>query len=133
MDDPALSGWKARELPGFFGLVGPLWTKKEGDAWAYGVLAEAKHCNPAGIVHGGMLTTLLDHALSVLAWEANARAPCITVALDVQFLAAARPGEFVAARGNITRQTSSLVFTQGGLTVNDRAIATASAIFKIQS
>ena len=83
-------------------------------------LAEERHTNPAGIVHGGMLTTLLDHALSVIAWEANERKPCITVALDVQFLAPARPGDFVVAAGRIVRQTSSLVFMQGSLTVDGR-------------
>jgi uncharacterized protein (TIGR00369 family) len=131
MADPKLNGWKARELPGFFGLVGPLWTKKEGDSWAYGFLAEDRHTNPAGIVHGGMLTTLLDHTLSVIAWEANARRPCITIALDVHFLAAARPGDLVVARGRLVRQTASLAFTHGSLAVRDDEIATASAIMKI--
>ena len=132
MADPALDGWKARTLPGFFGLVGPMWTKKEGDAWAYAVLAEEKHTNPAGIVHGGMLTTLIDHALSVIAWDANDRNPCVTIALDLQFLAPARPGDLVVARGRIVRQTSSLAFMQGSLTVQGEEIATASAILKIK-
>lgn len=132
MADPALDGWKARTLPGFFGLVGPMWTKKEGDAWAYAFLAEEKHTNPAGIVHGGMLTTLIDHALSVIAWDANDRKPCVTVALDMQFLAPARPGDLVVARGRIVRQTSSLAFMQGSLTVQGEEIATASAILKIK-
>lgn len=131
MIDPTQDGWKARDLPGFFGLVGPLWTKREGDAWAYAVLAEARHTNPAGLVHGGMLTTLLDHALSVIAWEANQRKPCITVALDVQFLAAVPPGDLVEARGRIVRQTASLVFMQGNLSVGSEAIAAASAIMKV--
>jgi uncharacterized protein (TIGR00369 family) len=130
--DPALEGWKPRTLPGFFDLVGPLWTKKEGDSWAYGIVAEDKHVNPAGIVHGGMLATLLDHALSAIAWEANDRKPCITIALDVHFLAPARPGQFVAARGRIVRQASSLVFMQGNLTVDGDEIATACAILKIK-
>ena len=78
-----------------------------------------------------MLSTLLDHALSIIAWEANERKPCITVALDVQFLAAARPGDFVVARGRIVRQTASLVFAQGSLTVDAQQIATASAILKV--
>jgi uncharacterized protein (TIGR00369 family) len=130
--DPALEGWKSRALPGFFDLVGPLWTKKEGDCWAYGIVAEDKHTNPAGIVHGGMLTTLLDHALSTIAWEANERKPCVTVALDIHFLAPARPGNLVAARGRIVRQTSSLIFMQGSLTVERQEIATACAILKIK-
>lgn len=131
MDDPARNGWKARDLPGFLGLVGPLWTRKEGDAWAYGFLAEGRHANPAGLVHGGMLSTLLDHSLSAIAWEANARKACLTVALDVQFLGPARPGEFVEARGHIVRQTASLVFLQGSLRVHERPVAAASAILKI--
>jgi uncharacterized protein (TIGR00369 family) len=130
--DPALEGWKPRTLPGFLDLVGPLWTKKEGDSWAYGIVAEDKHINPAGIVHGGMLATLLDHALSAIAWEANDRKPCITIALDVHFLAPARPGQFVAARGRIVRQASSLVFMQGNLTVDGDEIATACAILKLK-
>jgi uncharacterized protein (TIGR00369 family) len=131
MPDPAHEGWKPRTLPGFIGLVGPLWTKKQGASWNYGILAEERHTNPAGIVHGGVLTTLLDHALSAIAWEANERKPCITVALDVHFLAAARPGDLIAAGGRIVRQTSSLVFIQGGLTVERQEIATASAILKV--
>ena len=130
--DPALEGWKPRTLPGFFDLVGPLWTRKEDVSWAYGIVAEDKHVNPAGIVHGGMLATLLDHALSAIAWEANDRKPCITIALDVHFLAPARPGQFVAARGRIVRQASSLVFMQGNLTVDGDEIATACAILKIK-
>lgn len=132
MLDPALEGWKPRALPGFFGLVGPLWTKKEGESWVYAVLAEEKHVNPAGMVHGGMLATLLDHVLSVIAWEANERKPCITVALDAHFLASACPGDFIVARGRIVRQTATLVFAQGSLTVGSQGIATASAILKIR-
>jgi len=131
MTDPALEGWKSRTLPGFFGLVGPLWTRKQGDSWAYGFVAEERHTNPAGIVHGGMLTALLDHALSAIAWEANARKACLTVALDVHFLAPARPGDFVAASGRIVRQTLSLVFLQGSLIVERHEIATATAILKV--
>ena len=107
-----------------------MWTRKEGDAWAYAFLAEARHTNPAGIVHGGMLTTLVDHALSAIAWEANERQPCVTVALDVQFLSAVRPGRLVEARGRIVRQTSSLVFMQGSLSVAGDEVVAASAILR---
>ena len=132
MDDPALEGWKPRTLPGFFGMVGPLWTKKEAEGWAYAFLAEERHTNPAGLVHGGMLCTLLDHALSAIAWEANERKPCVTVALDVQYLAPARAGDFVVARGRIVRQASTLVFLQGALTLGEETIATASGIAKVK-
>lgn len=129
--DPAHAGWKSRSLEGFFGLVGPLWTRKEGDSWAYGFVAEPRHTNPAGIVHGGMLVTLIDHALSAIAWEASERKPCVTVQLDVQFIASVRPGKRVEARGRIVKRTSSLVFMQGNLSVLGEEVLSASAILKV--
>jgi len=130
--DPALDGWKPRALSGFVELVGPLWTRKEGEAWSYGLLAEAKHTNAVGIVHGGVLTTLLDHALSAIAWEANERKPCVTVALDVHFLEAVRPGDLIVARGRVVRKTVSLAFMHGNLAVDEREIATGSAVLRIK-
>lgn len=128
----AAEGWRPRELPGFAGLVGPLWTRKEeGAGWAYGLLASASHLNPAGLVHGGLLTTLMDHALSAIGWEAVGRRACVTVQLDTHFLAAAREGEFLIARGRVLRMTSSLLFMQGSVTVVQAEVASASAILKL--
>lgn len=132
MTDAVSEGWKPRTLGGFIDVVGPLWTRREGGCWAYAIVAEAKHTNPAGIVHGGVLTTLLDHALSAIAWEASGRKACITIALDVQFLAAVQAGALVAARGRVVRQTADLVFMQGTLSVADKEIATGSAILKVK-
>lgn len=125
------SGWRKRGLPGFAGLIGPLWTKKENGGWAYGLLATQSHTNPAGLVHGGLVTTLLDHALSAVAWEAMDRRPCVTVSLDTQFLSAARSGQFLEARGRVVRATFSLIFLQGTIQVSESDIATASAILKV--
>jgi len=131
--DPSQDGWTPRALPGFAGLVGPLWTRREGDGWAYAILVEDRHANPAGLAHGGLVSTLADHALSVIAWEANARRPCITVALDVRFLAPARPGDLLIARGRVVRQTGSLSFLEGRVTVGDTEVATASAIMSVRA
>lgn len=129
--DPAADGWKPRELPGFIGLVGPLWTRRERAGWAYAVVAEARHANPAGVVHGGMLTTLVDHALSAIAWEAVGRRACVTVQFDARFLAPARPGDLLEAHGRVVRASSSLVFAEGELMVKGETILTASALLKV--
>lgn len=129
--DPAHAGWKKRELEGFFGLVGPMWTRQEGEGWAYAFVAEAKHLNRAGVVHGGMLATLMDHALSAIAWEGSERRPCVTVQLDVQYLAPVLPGQLVEARGRVARRSSSLVFLQGNLLVKGEEVMTGSAILKV--
>lgn len=123
-------GWRKKTLPGFAGLIGPLWVRKEADGWAYGLQATADHLNPAGVVHGGLLTALLDHGLSAIAWEALGRRACVTVQLDTHFLAAAREGQFLEVRGRVVRATASLVFMQGELSVAGDAVATGVAVLK---
>ncbi|NMK45132.1 PaaI family thioesterase [Achromobacter sp. Bel] len=124
-------GWRQKSLQGFAGLIGPLWARKEGDGWAYGLLAGAAHLNPAGVVHGGLLTALLDHGLSAIAWEAMARRACVTVQLDTHFLMAARAGQFLEVRGRVLRATSCLVFMEGDVGVAGAAVATGVAVLKV--
>ena len=124
-------GWKARQLGGFMGNAGPLWARREGGGWVYGLLAEDRHLNPAGVVHGGALATLIDHVLSTVAWEACDRTPCVTVQLDTHFLAELRAGQFAQARASITARTSSLVFMDGQVQVEGRPILAARAIMKL--
>ncbi len=130
--DPALDGWKSRALPGFAGLVGPLWTRREGDRWAYALLIEARHVNPAGVAHGGLLSTLADHAMSAVAWEANERRACVTIALDVRFLAPARDGDLVVARARVARQTGSLAFMECTLIAGEVDLVSATAILSVR-
>ncbi|MNS35195.1 Thioesterase superfamily protein [compost metagenome] len=127
----AAEGWRCKALPGFAGLIGPLWVRKEAQAWAYGLLATADHLNPAGVVHGGLLTALLDHGLSAIAWQALDRRACVTVQLDTHFLAPARAGQFLEVRGQLLRATSSLVFMRGELSVAGNVVATGAAVLKV--
>ena|SRR5687767_2729466 len=129
--DPSTLGWKRRTLEGFIGTVGPLWTRRENESWAYGLVPTAQHTNPAGIVHGGLLMTLIDHALSAIAWEDADRRACVTIQIDVRFLNAVRPPAFVEARGRVVRRTATLSFTEGQLTIGPDVVVTASAILKI--
>ena len=57
---------------------------------------------------------------------------CITVALDLRFLAPARPGDLVVARGHVVRQTVTLAFLEGRLTVDARDVAAVTAILSIR-
>lgn len=124
-------GWNKRGLGGFIDCAGPLWTCKEEGGWAYGILAEDKHLNPARMVHGGLLETLIDHAVSAIAWEATGRQKCVTLQMDAHFLAAARKGMFIEARGHVVHRTASTLFMQGMLTVDGRPILSAQALMKI--
>lgn len=126
----ASQGWKARELPGFIGLSGPLWTRREGESWAYGLLVEGRHLNPAGRAHGGAIMTLVDHAISSVAWENSGRSSCVTLQMDCHFLASLEPGQFAEVRVDITHQTGGLVFARGLLSAGGTPVLTAQAVLR---
>jgi len=48
--DPAANGWQPYTDEGFIGLVGPFWTRVEGDAHFYAFKADHKHHNRRGVV-----------------------------------------------------------------------------------
>ena len=75
--------------------------------------------------------TLIDHALSAIAWEDAGRRPCVTIQIDVRFLTAVRPQSLIEARGRVVRRTATLSFAEGNLTVGAEVVVTASAILKI--
>jgi uncharacterized protein (TIGR00369 family) len=107
--------------------------RAEGDGWAYGVLTDAHHANGHGMIHGGMIMTLLDNSLGMTVWRAVAPRRCVTMQLNTHFLSAALPGEFLEARGKVVRLANSVVFVRGTVTVGERMVATADGIWKILS
>jgi uncharacterized protein (TIGR00369 family) len=122
-------GWVRRQLPGFIGHAGPLWTRRRGETWQYGFLLQSWHMNPAGRSHGGALMTLMDHAMSTVAWEASGRVPCVTVQFDARFLAPVAQGHFVHVDACVVRQTSHLVFAQADMYADgETQVMTAQAL-----
>lgn len=87
------------------------------------------HCNRYGIVHGGMLMTLID-----LAMVAHAKKEMddtyVTVSMSNEFVAAGKKGDLLEATGELIRRTKSLAFVRGRIHVEDQTLLTASAVFK---
>ena len=128
--DPAGAGWEPYHDEGFIGLVGPFWTRQEGDAHFYAFKAEKKHHNRRGVVQGGMLMTFADRSMGMTCWYANERQPQATVQLDVHFIDAVQVGEFVEAKCTVVRRTRSLIFMSAELVVGPRIVATAKGVWK---
>lgn len=128
--DPAAAGWERDKDEGFIGLIGPIWSRPNGDSVLYAFMAEPKHHNRRGVVQGGMLMTFADRSLGRTSWYANDRQPQATAQLDVHFIDAVRIGEFVEAKCRVVRRTRSLVFMAGELVVGDRVVATANGVWK---
>lgn len=124
-------GWKPINVKGFINEIGPLLRPLErGEEEVYAMQAEARHLNPLGLVHGGVLTSLLDQAVALVAWNACDRKPTVTVQMDTRFLGAARAGDFLATRASLRHATRSLLFVDASVSAGGAPVAAASAILK---
>ena len=126
------AGWKSHALPGHMGQIGPLLSRKTDDGQrCYALQLDARHLNPAGMVHGGVLLSLADHAASAVAWELSQRQPCVTLQLDSQFISPAHAGDLLQAQVTVLQKTSSLVFVRVDVCVAQRKVLAAQAILKV--
>jgi acyl-CoA thioesterase len=79
------------------------------------LLLEPRHTNPHGVMHGGVVTTLMDEVLggaiaSLRGMETMYAAPHATVEMNASFLAAARPGDRIIVEGRVLRLGKSVAF-----------------------
>ncbi|HEY1542620.1 MAG TPA: PaaI family thioesterase [Xanthobacteraceae bacterium] len=128
--DVAGGDWEPDADDGFVALVGPIWRRASGETDHYAFLAEPKHHNRGGVVHGGMLMTFADRAIGRTCRYANEHHPQATVQLDMHFVDAVQVGEFVEARCRVERRTRALMFARAELTVGARVVATAKGVWK---
>lgn len=132
--DPESEGWTARDdEPGLIALIGPLWQHGEGRAIRFGFLVHEKHLNRRHVVHGGALMAFADQALGLTAREVTGGVPQATIQLDTHFLAPAVAGDFVSITAEIVRQTRTILFMRGTLSVGERVIASSQGIWKVLS
>ena len=128
--DFAANGWRLHDTKGFLGLVGPVWERIEEDGPVLAFQAEDKHRNLRDVVQGGMLMTVADRLLGAFARSHNDQRPQATIQLDVHFLAPVHIGDVVLGRARMVRNTRSLMFVTGELTVDGKTVVTASGVWK---
>jgi len=81
----------------------------------------------AGIVHGGLLATVLDESMARLLWEKELNA--ITGRLNVRYHDRLSVGESVTVRARITKQRSPLIETSAEAAKADgTVVAEATAV-----
>ena len=70
----------------------------------------SEHQGFEGIVHGGILSAILDEAMAKLAFGLGI--PAMTAELTVTFMASAAPGDELSIAGSITKETKRLVLAE---------------------
>ncbi len=78
---------------------------------------EEKHMNPNGVVHGGVITTLMDEAtghaiVTIRGLEAMEETPHATVDMSVSFLSGARVGDELVCQARTLRIGRAVAFAE---------------------
>lgn len=124
-------GWKPVPLGGFADHVGPILGRRDDAAtWRYALEARALHLNPAGRVHGGVLTTLADQAMSLVAWEEAGRRNVVTVQFSASFVGAALAGDLLTAEARVDHRTGGLIFLAARILTPRGPALLASGVWK---
>lgn len=132
-NDPRLKDYEVwdGEEP-FEDYIGPLYFKPTGSgSYTCAFVAERRHCNGSGNLHGGMLMSFADYALFMIARdELEGTGGSVTISFASEFVAAARQGAFVEATGEVIRRTGSLVFVRGTIFTGETTLLNFSGILK---
>ena len=121
-------------VDGFMGINGPLYLRHEGLQVQVGLRVQARHCNPMGNCHGGMLATFADMLLPLTIHRKSAEIGMRflpTISLQLDYLAPAPLGSWVQGEAEVLRVTRNLVFAQGLVMADGTPAVRLSGIFKI--
>ena len=89
------------------------------------------HLNAAGITHGGFIAAFIDAGAGTAAHRSSNNSPCVTISLELKFIAAVKLGQELVCNTKIQKKTKTMVFLTSELTVGNKIVATASGVWKI--
>ena len=118
--------------PGFMKHNGGLLFREiSKNEFEFKTIIEVNHLNTAGITHGGYISSIIDSGAGTGAHRATKNSLCVTISLDIKFIASTKLGDEINGFVKILKQTKSMVFLICHLKNNEKIIASASGIWKI--
>jgi len=112
----------------------PLFFKRTAEAVILGLIADTQHCNSRGFVHGGLISALADNAmgLSCAARHENI-AGLVTISLHLDFVRAAKIGQWLEFETSYIKPGRSIDSAQGRVLADGEVCALTGATFRVTS
>lgn len=106
---------EGRSQSAFVNLVGGRLEEWREGYVRLGLTVEERHTNPHGVMHGGVITTLMDEAVggviaSVRGMDEMWKAPHASVDMNVSFLSNARAGDEISVEATVLKLGRSVAF-----------------------
>ena len=87
--------------------------------------------NRVKITHGGYIASIIDAGSGTAASRCAGNIPCVTISLDIKYIAPSKEGDEITGLTKILKKTKTMVFLTCHLTCNGKIIANASGVWKI--
>jgi len=117
---------------GFNLHAGPVWRlPSDGEVRRFALVVADKHMNSSGSLHGGLIMTFADVAMSQTARAASGAPATSTVSMTCDFVGPGKLGDILEARVRVTRLTRTMVFLAADIAAGERAVAVATGLWKI--
>jgi len=112
---------------------GPFYGLREGGRFVLGLRVEDRHCNAAGVCHGGMIATLCDVLLTAGTNIQSGQSRFLpTVSMSCDFLAPAPNGAWLEGRLEVLCVTGHVAFTSALLEIaGEGPVARASGVLRV--
>jgi uncharacterized protein (TIGR00369 family) len=111
-------------------LIGPFYFRQEDGRARCVFEPKAHHLNGGGAIHGGCLMSFADFSLFAIAHNALRDVRAVTMTFNSEFIGAGGRDEWVEARGEVVRDTRSVVFIRGIVTQAERPLLSFSGTLK---
>tara|TARA_Y200000002_G_scaffold376617_1_gene380793 strand:- start:701 stop:1102 length:402 start_codon:yes stop_codon:yes gene_type:complete len=89
------------------------------------------HLNKREITHGGFICSLIDAGAGTAVYRTTGQKSCVTVSLDVKFIAPTRINDEIIGKVQILKKTKNMVFVNCILKKKDQLVASASGVWKV--
>ena len=118
--------------PGFMKHNGGLLFRSISDTeYEFKSIINENHLNKAGITHGGYIASLIDAGSGTAVHRSTSTNSCVTVSLDIKFIAPTKENDQIIGFVKILKKTKSMIFVICHLQCKNKVIASASGVWKI--
>jgi acyl-coenzyme A thioesterase 13 len=113
-------------------LVGPLFESGAGPEYRLGLRVDERHSNRKGFCHGALLALLADvHLGRLCAMSAEPPLGLVTTSLTLNYLSAAKIGDWLEAIGQVDRVGRTLAHSTGVILADGKPVLRACGTFQV--
>ena len=119
-------------VSGFMHHNGGLYFREISESeYEFKAVVKEFHLNKREITHGGFVCSLIDAGAGTAVYRATGQKSCVTVSLDIKFIAPSKKDDELIGNVQILKKTKSMIFVNCNLKKKGQLIASATGILKV--